>query len=493
MPRAARGTPARGGGRGAAAAHHPHQLRERGSGRCDSLARRRARRERGAHRRAQPAHHVPDARAGARPAGGSGARGHPREPGLDPGADRPRGAGVAGGEAPDHRSRAGRQGALHTAAARTRDADRPARVHACRRSRGAPEGGGEQGGTHRGRAALQCGARHGPRCERRALSRPAAPARRKDRRRVRPAHLRVSAQACQRRGARDHTRAGVRRHRVCGPGAAARAGARGTQPVERAGGVPPPRARVPAAADARRRAPASRGGAGRCAGERPGHGLGRRPRRRNDHRPGPSDELARDPNRAAQLLGAPGNDRAARCPAAPGAARGPHRGSHVGPRPRLRHQLAAVHAKGRLGGLDARDHRRRRTTAVRRQRARRPPGTRRPGDQPREHGRAGDPPGARVAHQRARALDTARPRPEQRAGPDSGRQRGAVHLGDAHQLERGRESGGPVPERRHPAHGDPHGEPRRLRDLPPPAGSERPLGADDRSGAERARDHHARG
>src|SRR5881396_2862015 len=187
-----------------AAAHRPDQLRECRYGRRDPLPRRGAGRERGAHRRADPARHLPDPGARAGAAGRRGARGDPREPGPRYRADRAGCASHAGGEAALDRSGARREGVPDPAPAGSGHADRAARLHPRRGRRHAPQAGGEQDGPARGGAALQLRADHGPRREHRALPRSAAAARHQNRWRSRAPHLRVSAQARQRRRACHH-------------------------------------------------------------------------------------------------------------------------------------------------------------------------------------------------------------------------------------------------------------------------------------------------
>src|SRR2546422_546504 len=238
----------------------------------------------------------------------------------------------------------------------------------------------------------------------------------------------------------------------------------------------------------RRRAPRAPGG---CGGECPSRRAG--PGRAHHDRTGPGHQFARDPYRAAQLLGAPGDDRAARRPAPTGAAGGVDRRGDSQQGEPVRHQLAVVHPTGHLGGLDARDRRRRRPADLRRHAA---PGLSGPGraaGQPGEPERARHPAGARLAHQRARALYAPRPRAEQRGSAHPGRQRGAVRAVDAVEFQRGPEPGGAVPQRGHAIDRGPHRQQRRLRHIPGAAGGEQYLAADDPGRTERPRDHHPRG
>src|SRR6266702_632227 len=476
-----------------AAVHGPDQLRERGSRRRDPLPRRGAGRERGAHRRAEPARDLPDPGARAGAAGRCGARGDPREPRPRHRADRAGRASHAGREAALDRSGARREGVPDPAPAGSGHADRPARLHPRRGRRHAPQAGGEQDGPARGRAALQLRADHGPRREHRALPRSAAAARRQNRRRSGPAYLRVSAQARQRRRAGHHPGAGVRRHRGGGADAAARAGARRAQPVERADRIPPSGNRIapgarPNGSTVRGRArghPGPRGG-----GERPGPGPGTRGA---DHdRSGPSDQLTRDPYRAAKLLGAPGDDRATRRPSPASPLGSADRRGDPRPGQPVRHQLATLDAAGRFGRLDPWDRHRGRPAELRRYAAAGLPRPGRAGRQPRQLERAGHPAGARVAHQRARAVDAAGAGTEQRGGAHPGGKRGAVRVLHLQRPDGGAEHRRAVSQRGHAADGRPHRQQRRLRHVPRAAGGERAVRHDDRRGAERPRDYHAR-
>src|SRR2546428_560919 len=157
---------------------------------------------------------------------------------------------------------------------------------------------------------------------------------------------------------------GVRRRRRGGAVARPRPGARGPQPLRGAPLLPSARGAIAATAHADagcpalrlRRAP--RGCGGECPSRRAGPG-------RADHdRTGPGNQFACDPYRAAQLLSAPGDDRAARRPAPTGAAGGVDRRGDSQQGEPIRHQLAVVHP-GHLGGLDARDRRRRRPADLR--------------------------------------------------------------------------------------------------------------------------------
>src|SRR5207247_1539863 len=133
--------------------------------------------------------------------------------------------------------------------------------------------------------------------------------------------------------------------------------------------------------------------------------------------------VAAPPARArVQALGAPGDDRAARRPAAASAAGGVDRRGHPRQGEPIRDQLAGAHPARRRGGLDAWDRRRRRPADLRGHAAAARSGPRRPAGQPGELECARDLAGARHAHQRARALHAPDPRAEQRGSAHPGRQ-----------------------------------------------------------------------
>src|SRR5439155_1140199 len=197
--------------------------------------------------------------------------------------------------------------------------------------------------------------------------------------------------------------------------------------------------------------------------------------------------------RAAELLRPPRDHRATRRPSPASPPGSADRRGHPRPGQPVRDQLAAVHAAGRPGRLDARDRRRSRPAKLRRHVAEGLPGPRRAGRQPRQFERAGDPGGARVAHQRARAVYAARAGAEQRGGAHPGGKRGAVRVLHVQRPDGGAEHRGPVPQRGHAANRHPDREQRWVRHVPRAAGGERAVHDDDRGSAERPGHHYARG